>query len=209
MPFLGQIYGFLLFFNNKIQIVRYQVHLFVVVLHVEIFRFLQQLFDTLFTQVFDQRVVFGKSLESLQEHFPPVFLVPLGDQFPCLGKVLLNQRSLCLVQLFHNWPEFVKLLVFPPWNRARDDQWRSCIVNQNRVNLVHDGIMMLALYEILGIYGHIIPQVIKAEFIVCSKGNVGAVSFFSFFRIGLVLVNTIYFQAVKFIKRPHPFRVTF
>ena len=56
---------------------------------------------------------------------------------------------------------------------------------------------------------HVISQIIKTKFIICSVGNVRIIRFFSSFRIGLVVIDTIYSQTVKLEKRCFPSAITF
>ena len=68
---------------------------------------------------------------------------------------------------------------------------------------------MLALYQILRRNGHIITQIIETEFIVGTKSNICHIRTTTSFRVRLMLIDTIYAQAMEHIKRTHPFRVTF
>ena len=58
---------------------------------------------------------------------------------------------------------------------ATDDQRRSRLVNQNRINLVNDGIRQAASDAIGNALHHVVAQVIKSEFIVRAVRDVGRV----------------------------------
>ena len=57
----------------------------------------------------------------------------------------------------------------------------SCFVNKNRVNLVDNCKVRFSLYSVLGIYHHIITQIIKTQLIVCSICNITVVCSTAFF----------------------------
>ena len=66
------------------------------------------------------------------------------------------------------------------WNRARNNKGRSGFIHQHGVNLIHHGVMMLPLHQLFRVTGHVVPQVIKAKFVVGAVGDVGQVSISSF-----------------------------
>ena len=65
---------------------------------------------------------------------------------------------------------------------AGDDQRCSGLIDQNRVNLIDDGIMKSPLNQLFFINNHVVSQVIKAQFVIRRIGNVTGVSCFSLFR---------------------------
>ncbi len=58
---------------------------------------------------------------------------------------------------------------------ARDDQWSARFVDQDGVDLVHDGVRMAALHDPVEAHGHVVAQVVEAELGVRSVGDVGLV----------------------------------
>ena len=58
---------------------------------------------------------------------------------------------------------------------ARDDERRSGLVDQDGVNLVDDGVVVAALYTLLGAGDHVIAQVIETELGVGAVRDVGLV----------------------------------
>ena len=66
---------------------------------------------------------------------------------------------------------------------------------------------MLALHEVVGSHGHIVAQIVEAEFVVCAICYVALVSAATLGRIGLMLVDAVDRRAMEHIKRPHPLRV--
>ena len=67
---------------------------------------------------------------------------------------------------------------------------------------------MRTLNEVRGGCRHIVSQVVKAELIVRTEGDVRIVSLAAPLAVGLVLVDTVDTQPVKHIERSHPLGVT-
>ena len=67
---------------------------------------------------------------------------------------------------------------------------------------------MSPLYKVGRRDGHIVAQIVEAEFIVRSECNVGQISFSTFRRIRPMFVYTVHRQTIEHIKWAHPFRVT-
>ena len=88
--------------------------------------------------------------------------------------------------------KLIKFLCIPFGCGARDNQWSSGIINQYRVNLIHNSIIMRALNQFIRECGHVISQVVKTKFIIGTISNICKVSIPSVLRIGLVSVNAIY-----------------
>lgn len=59
--------------------------------------------------------------------------------------------------------------------RAGDDQRRARLVDQDRVDLVDDGEVELALVAVLARHGHVVAQVVEAELVVGAVGDVAGV----------------------------------
>ena len=55
---------------------------------------------------------------------------------------------------------------------AGDDQGGAGLVNEDGVHLVHDGEGVAPLDQLLGVDGHVVPQVVKAELIVGAIGDI-------------------------------------
>ena len=83
-------------------------------------------------------------------------------------------------------------------NRPRDDQRCTRIVNQDGVHLIDHGKVMLALYQVLSLSGHVVTEVVKAKFIIGTVNNVRSIGSLPCGRVGLVLVNAVDRQAMKF-----------
>ena len=59
--------------------------------------------------------------------------------------------------------------------RPGDDQRGAGLVDQDRVDLVNDGVGMATLDQVLGEHGHVVAQVVEAELVVGAVGDVGVV----------------------------------
>src|SRR5205814_6908019 len=57
--------------------------------------------------------------------------------------------------------------------RAADDQRRPRLVDEDRVDLVDDRVLVAALDEIAVRPGHVVAEVVEAEFVVGAVGDVG------------------------------------
>ena len=59
--------------------------------------------------------------------------------------------------------------------RSGDDERRAGFVDQDVVDLVHDGVVVAALHAIGEAHGHVVAQVVKAKFGVGAVGDIGGV----------------------------------
>src|SRR5262249_52322436 len=78
----------------------------------------------------------------------------------------------------------VKLGAVVQW--ARNNQWRARFVDQNRVNLVDNGVDVSALDHILQAVFHIVAKVVGSELIIGAVGNVTVVGL-----LALLVVKTV------------------
>ena len=62
-------------------------------------------------------------------------------------------------------------------HRPRDDERRAGLIDEHRVNLIHNREVMLALHQKLRIGGHVVAQVVKAKLVVGAIGDIGEVGF--------------------------------
>ena len=96
-----------------------------------------------------------------------------------------------------------RVLVRGLLRRAGDDQRRPRFVNQDRVHLVHDRVVMPALHAILDLELHVVAQIVEAEFVVRAVGNVGGIR-----GAALVVVEIVNDHAdgqpQKFVNLAHP-----
>ena len=93
--------------------------------------------------------------------------------------------------------------------RTGDNQRSTGVVNQYRVDLIDDGIVVLTLYKVFRADSHVVTQVVETEFVVRTERDVCQVCLTACVGVRLMAVDTIHAQSVEHIKRSHPFGVTF
>ena len=90
--------------------------------------------------------------------------------------------------------------------RAGNDQRRARLVDQDRVDLVDDGVDMAALHHVLEPVLHVVAQIVEAELVVGAVGDVAVV-----FLLALLVVEAVHDdadgQAEEFVDLAHPFGV--
>ena len=95
------------------------------------------------------------------------------------------------------------------WRRTRNNQWRTCIVNQYAIHLIHDGKVVAARLNAIFIAArHVVAQVIKTKLVVGSVCDVTVVGSATVFRIWLVLIDTVNGQTVEVEDGCHPLTIT-
>ena len=91
--------------------------------------------------------------------------------------------------------------------RAADDEWRACLVNEDGVDLVDHCEVVAALHHLFARPGHVVAQVVKAEFVVGAVSDVRG--------IGLTTCRGVhvghddaYGKSQEAMDAAHPLRVT-
>ena len=92
--------------------------------------------------------------------------------------------------------------------RSRNNQRRSCIVNQNAIRLIDHRIVMLSLNLLLRRMCHIVAQIIKTKFIVRSVGDVGQISQSTLIAVGSVVLKAIHAKSQEVEQGGIPFAIT-
>ena len=82
------------------------------------------------------------------------------------GQNLGHQSPLLVVQLLDLRPERIEFLVFVLESGPGNDQRSTGIVDQDRIDLIDNGVVMPALYQFLRRAAHIVAQVVEAELVV-------------------------------------------
>ena len=59
--------------------------------------------------------------------------------------------------------------------RTRDDERRTRLINEDRVDFVHDGIVLAALVHLRQLGFHVVAQIVKAKLVVGRIGDIGLV----------------------------------
>ena len=99
-------------------------------------------------------------------------------------------------------------LVFALGDRTTDDERRTCVIDEHRVNLIDDGVVVSALYEVERRGGHVITQVVEAEFVVRTKGDIAGISTTALLAIGFIAVDAVNGQSEEHVNRSVPLAVT-
>ena len=134
-----------------------------------------------------------------QQNLALVVYLSGGNQFLRLVECLVDEIFLGVVETLHVRFVLDECLIARLFNRTGNDERGTGIVDEHGVDLVHDGEMMFALHKVLGIDGHVVAQVIEAEFVVGTEGDVGLVRGLAGVSAGLVLVDAVYAEAVEHI----------
>ena len=114
-----------------------------------------------------------------QEAFVQQLLVVLGLSLGNLllgfSQILGSQLALYTYQFLNQRLVFLEHLVVALGHRTRDDERGTGIVNQHRVNLVDDGIVVGALHKVCRRDGHVVAQVVETELVVGTECDVGLI----------------------------------
>ena len=90
---------------------------------------------------------------------------------------------------------------------AGNNQRGSGFVDQNGVHFVDDGVVELALHQVLAVDDHIVAEVIKAKLVVCAVGDVCHISLSP-----LLVCDAVHHaadsQTEEAVQLSHPLRVT-
>ncbi len=87
-----------------------------------------------------------------------------------------------------------------------NDKRCTRLVDQNRVDLVDDGVVVPALNHLLLVGDHIVAQVVKAELVVGAVGNIGGIRLFALLLVKVV-DNQPDLKPEKAVYLAHPLRV--
>ena len=212
---IGQIDLLVLLLNGEIKRFQGHRHLLLVVLQVVSLGAQHLLLDPWFRQELDEgRVLWPCTEGTIELGSTFVLDVLVGVVHLLLGLVeqLVGQSLLQANHVLHTVTVgLVKFLVGifrSTWRRTGDDKRRTGIIDQHGVNLIDDGEVMFALYEVLGMGGHIVAQVVEAELVVGAECDVAVVGLATFVRIGLIAVDAIDGQTMELVEWSHPFAVT-
>jgi len=94
------------------------------------------------------------------------------------------------------------------FRRARYDQRRARLINQDGVHFIDDDIGMPALGHRRDRVLHVVAQIVEAEFVVGAVGDVAGVVFVSLL-VGQAVDDAADGQAEEFVDLAHPFGVAF
>ena len=219
---VGQFAGIEFFLDHEIKRFDGLGHPSVVVFHIDFLGFQHTGLDAFLGKIFDERLVLRQALvravereeTSVERLLTFLFLtllhqrLALADERLGLGEILSCQLALHTHELFDERLIFLEHLVVALRHGTADDQRRASVIDQHRVHLIDDGIVVGALHEVVGRRSHIVAQIVETELVVRSEGDVSIVGTTTRIGIGLMLVDAIDAEAVELVERSHPFRVT-
>src|ERR1700674_1093898 len=86
---------------------------------------------------------------------------------------------------------------------AGDDQRRARLVDEDRVHLVDDAVVVAALHHRLEVELHVVAQVVEAELVVGAVGDVGAIGGLAL-GVAEVVLDHAHGQPEEAVDAPHP-----
>ena len=89
---------------------------------------------------------------------------------------------------------------------TRDDQRRPRFVDQDRVDLVHDGVVEVTLYTLFRLELHVVAQVVEAQLVVRGVGDVGGIGLAAL-SFALVVDDDAHRKPEEAMHLTHPLRV--
>ena len=175
-------------------------HLAVIILHIFGLNLEHELFYTVFAQIADKRIMFGKCLINAEQRQSTLFELAFADLIFRLKQKTLGKFSLSVNKFLYIRLEFVEHLVVSLGNGTGDNERRTGIIDKHRVNLIDNSVVMfVTLHKVFGLSSHVIAKVIETEFIVGSESDVRTIGLAAFRRVGFCLINTIYGKTVELI----------
>ena len=206
---IGHIYRVLLLADNEIKLVGHDVHLALIVLEVEVLRFLHEGLHTLLTKELNEWLILRQTLVSPEQEHSSLVHLAGGDSLLGVVEDLIDKDALLLVQALDIRPVLdVLLVILGLGDRSGYDQRGTGIVDQHGVNLIDDGVMVLPLHKVVHIDGHIVPKVIETELVVGTEGDVAVVCSLTGVTVGLVLVDAVHGEAMEHVQGTHPLGVS-
>ena len=195
-PLVEQLNLTIFLVDVEVEFVIDEVHALGVLLHVVVLGLLQDDAHAVFGQKLDQGSVFWECTVGAQQgHAAFAFFdtrVASRNQLACLSEVVGREPALLFDESLHQRLELLVLLLLTALgHRARDDQRRTCIVDEHRVHLVDHGVVVLALHFFGGGTHHVVAQVVKPELVVGAVGDVGQVGGTTLRRVWPVLVDAV------------------
>ena len=215
---VGEVAGVEFLVGHEVEGLHSLGHLAVVVGHVVLLGLEHTALDAVLGEELDEGLVLRQGLvgavereEALLEDLSLLLGVGLGETLGNLaagvGEILRGLLALHLIELLYQGLVLLVHLVVALGRGTTDDERRTGVVDQDGVNLIDDGIVVLALHEVGGRHGHVVAEVVEAKLVVGTKGDIGLVGAAALLAVGLVLVDAIDGEAVELIERAHPLGV--
>ena len=120
-----------------------------------------------------------------------------------LGKFLAGLSS--FQRMRHIITKFIEFCGFPAL--AGDNQRRTGLIDQDRVNLIDDGIVQIPLYQLVLIDDHIVAQIIKSKLVIRNIRDITSICRAPLF-LGGAVQHHAHRQSQEFMHLSHPLRIT-
>ena len=93
-------------------------------------------------------------------------------------------------------------------NSARNNERRTCFVDEDAVYFVNDGKVVAALHLVIKRSSHVVAQIVETKFVVCSVRNVTCIVHALFGRrLTTTRNNKTNIESHELVNTPHPFGV--
>jgi len=89
---------------------------------------------------------------------------------------------------------------------AGNNQGGPGFVDEDGVHLIHDGVIEAPLHPVFGGVDHVVPQIVEAEFVISTVGDVGGVGSLLGIVVHLGQIHP-HGESQEAMQPPHPFRV--
>ena len=176
---VGQFHALQLLVDDKVERLYGFGHPLVVLFHIDFLGLQHAGLDARFAEELDEGLVLGQRLVAAierQESGLHVLLLVGSDETLGIGQELGSQPSLGFHQTYHQRAEHFEKLFLTAGHGTGNDERSTGIVNQHRVHLIDNCIIVLALHQVAGTGSHIVAQIIETEFVVGTEGDVGHIS---------------------------------
>ena len=208
MTLVGKLNRVHLLVNNEEQLVRYLRHTTVIIRHIDILGLLHLHLDTLLREELDEWFILWQALVCTIGQQTALLHLAIGSQLSSLGNEVCNEVLLQTIQILDNRTVLLEELILALRHRTRNNERCTRIVNQDRIDLIDNCEVVLALHQIGRRRRHIITQVVETILVICSEGDICKVGIATLLRIRLVRIDTVNRQAVELIHRTHPLGIT-
>ena len=149
VAFVGHVHGIEDFVDDKVQGVSDGRHLAFVVLHVVGLGFLHEGLHAGLGQELDERLILREALVAAVQKQAAVFLIAGRNKLLGLVESVVHKGALLVVEVFHIGPVLHELLISGSlFHRAGNDKGRTGVVDENGVNLIHNGIVVFPLDKV-------------------------------------------------------------
>ena len=205
-PLFGEVDLVVLLVDCVVELVVDFVHPAALVAHVFVFRLLDELFVRRIRHELHQLRVLREPVERPEQENAGLLFFPVSDELLGVCNDFRDEIPLGGNNPLNGGFHLVEFVVFALGGTA-DDQWSPGFVDEDGIHLVDDRIVVLPLNQVGLVHNHVVAEVIEAEFVVRTVGDVAGVFFPPLERVHGVL-DAPDGQAEILVHLPHPDAVT-